>query len=136
MSQVLRKYFILLLLLSLSCFSNEIQAAAKEVLPLTTTKTPTDSTFHLIYEDAKTKVFYTETVCENSTVLKLKMINLSDVATVFTYKIWADGSTPKSVSLFAGQELVGICADEYKQVLLETIPTGLTIKDIKVTITY
>ncbi len=98
-------------------------------------KMAVDTALHLIYEDAKTKVYYSETDCDNSPVLKLKIVNLSDAASVISYKLWADAA-PKTVSLFAGQELEGICAVEYKTVLLETIPAGLTINDIKVTVTY
>lgn len=101
----------------------------------TPTKIATDTSFHLIYEDAKTKLYYTEDICDNSSVLKLKFINLTNDATVLTYKLWSDASL-KSVSLFAHQELEGICSSEYKTVLMETIPAGLTISDIKVSVTY
>ena len=103
--------------------------------PLLLNTTVIDTALHLIYEDAKTKVYYSETDCDNAPVLKLKIVNLSNTSSVISYKLWT-GSTPKSVSLFGGQELEGICAVEYKNVLLETIPAGLTINDIKVTVTY
>lgn len=99
------------------------------------TKLAADTSFHLIYEDAKTKLFYTEGICDNVAVLRLKVINLTDVSTVISYKIWTDISS-KSVSLFAHQELEGTCSLEYKSVLLETIPAGLSINDIKVSVTY
>jgi hypothetical protein len=100
-----------------------------------TSRLTTDTSFHLIYEDAKTKLFYSEDICDNAAVLKLKFINLTDDASVLSYKLWND-ATAKSVSLFGHQELEGICSSEYKTVLMETIPAGLSISDIKVSVTY
>jgi len=132
----------LLFLFLLVCIVSAVNAKHQNSTSLTGSisknlsfKPSVDTSFHLIYEDAKTKLFYTEVVCDNTAVLKLKFINLSADATVVNYKLWNDASL-KSVSLFAHQELEGVCSSEYKTVLMEVIPTGLSISDIKVSITY
>lgn len=141
---MLRRLRLLLLLVCIVSVTNAKKHTAELVKKETTlfsapisivSKSITDTAAHLIFEDAKTKIFYTESICDNAAVLKLKIINLTDASSMVTYKLWPD-ATPKLVSLFAKQELEGNCSLEYKSVLLETIPAGLTISDIKVSVTY
>lgn len=136
---MLKRFRFLFLLVCIVSAANAKQQTSHKNAPtffkFAPSKIATDTSFHLIYEDAKTKLFYTEDVCDNVAVLKLKLINLTDAAIVLSYKLWNDASV-KSVSLFAHQELEGVCASEYKTVLMETIPAGLTIGDIKVSVTY
>ena len=107
--------------------------ASSKVMPLS--KVHADTSWHLIFEDAKAKVFYTDEVCDNSNVLRLRFVNLSDSAFRASYKVF-DSGTFKEVALFAHQELEGLCSEEYKTVLMETVPAGLTVADIKVSLTY
>jgi hypothetical protein len=90
----------------------------------------------LIYSDSLVKVYYTDIVCETADAVRLKMVNLTNQELSFTYKIWNASPFAKSVTLQASQELEGICATIYNNLLVEAIPEGSGLNNINVQITY
>jgi hypothetical protein len=127
--------FTLMVLLTFSTTSKAAQPASGDDANAASKASP-NTTWTLIYSDSTIKIYYTDIVCESNNAVRLKVENLTSSAVSFTYKIWTSSPLPKTASLLANQTLEGICATAYANLLVETIPSGSSLNNINVQVTY
>lgn len=89
----------------------------------------------IIYSDASMKVYYETITCDGVQSVRLKFENLTSNVLNISYKIWSS-STSKTIELNSLTTLEGVCAIEYNNLLIESIPAGSSISNMNVSINY
>lgn len=92
--------------------------------------------WNLVYSDAKVKLYVTAIECSGTPSLRLKFESLSSSDLQVSYKIWENAAFSKAFKLSAKLSFEGICAPEYNNLLVESIPAGASVADIKVQVNY
>lgn len=92
--------------------------------------------WNLVYSDAKVKLYVTAIECLGTPSLRLKFESLSETDLQVSYKIWENAVFSKPFKLSAKLSFEGICSPEYNNLLVESIPAGASIADIKVQVNY
>lgn len=90
----------------------------------------------LIYSDAQVKLYATAIECSGTPSLRLKFESLSATDLQVSYKIWENAVFSKPIKLSAKLSFEGICAPEYNNLLVEAIPAGASVADVKVQVNY
>ncbi len=135
-----------LLFLFVSCFvmmwanANAKKHTLDQRQTLTKTANPKQSSdevqWNLVYSDTKVKLYVTAIQCSGTSSLRLKFENLSETDLQVSYKIWENAVFSKAFKLSAKQNFEGICAPEYNNLLVEPIPAGASVADVKVQVNY